>query len=183
MTIYEQLTSALYEITNNQTISANIPFSCLTILPIEEERKLSWYETHDSVMCGHITYAQTTESIFGHPFRITYKKPYAKATSNYYQQFFTFGNEDYDRIVKSRTIKWYDGVFLDQSFNISGILTHWTRSNEYVYGLLKCATLAGYLRSEMDIFDLNDACYDIMGISLKTPLSILDNYNDIRIKY
>ena len=180
MTICDQLTSALYKITSEQNSYLNIPFSCLTVLPIEEERVLSWYETHDSIMCGRITYTQTTESIFGHSFRITYKKPYAKATSNYYQQFFTFGNEDYDGIVKSRTIKWYDGVCLDESFNMSCVLSNWTRSNEYVHSLLKCATLAGYLRSEMDIFDLNDACYDIMGVSLKTPLSILDN--DIRTK-
>lgn len=175
MTIYEQLTSALYQITTNQNIYTNIPFSCLTVLSVEEERKLLWYETHDSIMCGHITYAHTTEIVFGHQFRITYKKPYPKATSIYYQNFFTFGNEYYDGIVKSRTIKWYDGVCLDESFNMGVILTNWTRSEKYVHDLLKCATLAGYLRSEMDIFDLNDACYDIMGVCLKTPLCILDN--------
>jgi len=180
MTIYERLTSALYEITREQTIYTRLPFSCLTFLSTSDEHTLSWYETHDSVMCGHVTYAQTTETIFGHQFRITYKKPYAKATSNYYQQFFTFGNEYYDNIVKSRTIKWYDGICLDESFNMGVILTHWKRSEDYVHDLLKCATLSGYLRSETDIFDFNDTCYDILGISLKKPLCILDN--DIRIK-
>jgi len=180
MTIYERLTSALYDITAEQNIYTNLPFSCLTVLPIEYGRTLSWYETYDSIMCGHITYAHTTETIFGHQFRITYKKPYPKATSHHYQNFFTFGNEYYDGIVKYRTIKWYDGLCLDESFNMGVILTNWKRSEEYVHDLLKCATLAGYLRSEMDIFDLHDACYDIMGISLKAPLSILDN--DIRTK-
>jgi hypothetical protein len=175
MTIYDQLISALYNITAEHNALTNLPLSCLTALSMEMERNLTWYETHDSIMGGHITYAHTTESIFGHQFRITYKKPYSKATNHYYQQFFTFGNEDYETIVKSRTIKWYNGLCLDNSFNMDIVLTNWIRSNEYVYDLLKCATLAGYLRSETAIFDLNDACYDIMGVSLKNPLCVLDN--------
>lgn len=180
MTLCEQLTSTLYQITSKQNSYMNLPFSCLTFLSTDEERKLSWYDTYDTIMCGRVTYAQTTENIFGHPFRITYKKPYAKATSNYYQNFFTFSNEYYDDIVKSRTIKWYDGSCLDETFNMGVMISNLKQTDEYVYNLLKCATLAGYLRSEMDIFDLNDACYDIMGVSLKEPLCILDN--DIRIK-
>jgi hypothetical protein len=179
MTLCNQLTSALYEITKEQDMYNNLPFSCLTFLSTMEEHQLPWYETHDSIMGGHITYAQSTEYAFGHPFRVTYKKPYAKATSNYYQNFFTFGNEYYDTIVKSRTIKWYDGVCLDPAFDMGGVLSNWTRSHEYVRNVLKCATLSGHLRSEIDIFEFNDACYDILGISLKNPLCILDN--DIRV--
>ena len=73
MTISNQLTSALYEITKEQNSYMNLPFSCLTFLPTNEEHRLSWYETYDSIICGHVTYAQSIEYAFGHPFRITYK--------------------------------------------------------------------------------------------------------------
>ena len=179
LSIYDQLTYATYKISNNNAYAGahnDTNFTCLTYLTDVSERHLNWYETYNSTIGGNITFAKTTESVFGQDFRITYMKPMPKVTNNHYQNFFTFGNEFYDGIVKTRIIKCYDGICLsDKSFNIGILLTNYKKTEQYVHDVLKCMTLLGVLRSEMAIFDFNDACYDILGISLTNPLCILDN--------